>query len=248
MKKTVQLFLIMVIMTMLGLSQIAEARKGQTSSSSSSSSKSSSSSSSSSRSSSSYKSSSYSKPSTSSYSSSSSKSSSSIANAAKTTQAKSAWQSFLKKNDTAVATPVQRPAPSPQNNSVNLEKQLSDLRYQLKTEKNRNRSNSLSQRLTAIEQQIAESRRQQQMISAAQTAVQVMTTNKSSQPMINNFPRSTSAIPAVATAPAAINTAKPMQASNSGSSWGLILFIIAVVVIVIIWRRSGSTPVTHYRL
>lgn len=226
MKKTIHL--VIMVMIMLGLSHVAEARKGETSSASSS------------------KSSSYSRPSTS--SSSSSKSNSAFANAAKTKQAKTAWQNFLKKDESpAPPVPTQQSMPPRQNDAINLEQQLSDLQYQLKTEKKRKKADKLAQQLATIEKQIAESRRQQQLIAVAQTAAQAMM-NKQRQPVYrSNFPGGGTATSVAASNPATLTTAKPAS-SNSGISWGLIFVIIAGVVIVIIWLRSSNTPTTNYRL
>lgn len=158
MKKTIRLFVITMMIVMLGMSSLAEARKGQTSSDTETSQS---------------KSSSYSKPSKSSKRSQSS----AFGNAAKTNQAKTAWQEYLKKN----AEPEPTPVSLEKTPSKNLEQELADLKDQLKTTKKRKKADKLAKQLAALEKQIAESRRQQQLIAIAQTAAQALL-NKPRQP------------------------------------------------------------------
>jgi hypothetical protein len=218
MKKLIPLVAIMLMLILLGISNVAEARKGQTSSE--------------------YDTTTASK---SDAESKSAKSSSSLANAAKTKKAKSAWQDYLKKNE---------PAPSLlKKDSQNLDTQMAELKSKLKTEKKRKKADKLSKQLAAIEKQIADAKRQQQLIAIAQTAAQALM-NKSRQPTINNLPRTTQAIPVTALPPkvVSLNTAKTAPA-RGGMPWGWIFFIMAGVVIVIVWRNnSNNAPVTNYRL
>lgn len=237
MKKTIRLSVIAVITLMLVMTGIAEARKGDTSSSSSGS-----------KSSTSSRSNSSSRSSTSSRSTKTSKSNSSIADAAKSRQAKTAWQDYIKKHEEPIKPDVSKPRPDfskpdritpRQTDTHDLEKQLADLQSQIKSEKKRKKADKLTQQLAAIEKQIAEARRQQQMIAIAQTAAQAVL-NRPNPPVTR--------IPTPNLNPAAITPVKPAPSSDGGSSWGLILFIIAGVVIFILWRRSGGTPTTNYRL
>jgi hypothetical protein len=218
MKKNIRLFVITLITLMLGITEVAEARKGQTTAESDAVKTS--------------KSSSYPK---------SSKTDSSFANAAKTKKAKSAWQDYLKKNE--VSAPV-----SLQKNSPDLESQLAELKNQAKSEKKHKKVDKLANQLAAIEKQIADAKRQQQLIAIAQTVAQAAM-SKARQPVaVVNPPRNEQSIPAPAVVtPTAVNAPKPLPSSNS--SWGLIFLIVAGVVIIIIWRRSNhSTPTTNYRL
>jgi hypothetical protein len=140
------------------------------------------------------------------------------------------------------------PAQQPSQNSYNtgeLEKQATDLQTQIKSEKKRKKADKLNKQLAEIEKQIAESRRQQQLIAVVQTAAQAFM-NKQRQPASVNTARNTQAVPMVNST--ATNTAKPEQSKGGGSSWGLIFLLVAGVVIIILWRRSNSTPVTNYRL
>lgn len=249
MNKAIWRFVVTIIIIMFGMTGIAEARRGETSSSSSSKSSSSSRSSSSSSSSKSSYSSSSSKSSyspssaKSSYSSSPSKSNSSFANAAKTKQAKTSWQDYIQKHEVSTpALPQQKTALPQRNDTSNLEKQAADLQSQIRSEKKRKKADNLTKQLAAIEKQIADSRRQQQLIAVAQTAAQVAL-NRQRQPS------SPQTMLAPVTNSTAVNTAKPAQSKSSGGSWIPILLILAMVVMVILWRRrSNSSPTTLYRL
>ncbi len=158
MKKTIRLFVITMMIVMLGMSSLAEARKGQTSSDTETSQS---------------KSGSYAKPSKSSKRSQNT----AFGNAAKTNQAKTAWQEYLKKNTAPEPTPVSLEKTA----SKNLEQELADLKDQLKTTKKRKKADKLAKQLAAIEKQIADAKRQQQLIAIAQTAAQALL-NKPRQP------------------------------------------------------------------
>jgi conjugal transfer/entry exclusion protein len=218
MKKLIPLVAIMLMLILLGISNIAEARKGQTSSEYDATTSS-----------------------TSDAESKSSKSSSSLANAAKTKKAKSAWQNYLKKNEPASSLL--------KKDSQNLDAQMAELKSKLKTEKKRKKADKLAKQLAAIEKQIADAKRQQQLIAIAQTAAQALM-NKSRQPTVNRLPRTTQALPVTPQPPKAVslNTAKTAPA-RAGMPWGWIFLLIAGIVVVIVWRKnSNNAPITNYRL
>jgi hypothetical protein len=219
-----KLFHLIVIVLMLSIfaAPIAEARKGKTEDTSTSKSSS--------------KQSSTSQP----EKSSKRKSNDSFTNTAKTNQAKSAWQSYSKKQQESKSPPASTLSPSSaasQNqDSSALERELEALRNKAKSGKKRKQDKDLAEQMAAIEQQIAETKRQQQLIAVAQTFAQTVL-NKQRQP--------------VTKAPVAVKNPLPAAekspSGKKGTPWGGILLILGAVVGFFIWRSKNNSA-TLYRI
>lgn len=229
MKRLFSFWVVLLLTIFLGITSSAQARTGD-SSSRSSSSKSSRSSSSKNHSSSS-----------SSYSFSKSKKTTSATDSAfsrtaKTNQAKTAWQERNKKtDDTSSSVVVSTP-----DNSGQLQQELADLRHKLEIETGRKKSKKLEKRLAAIEKQIADAKRQQQLIAIAQTAAQVLM-NKS-----NTANANTKIVPTPT--PPVVNN-KTDNSNNNEEGSGFILFLLLIGgVVVFFWLRKSNNSATIYRL
>jgi hypothetical protein len=118
-----------------------------------------------------------------------------------------------------------------------LQQQLDALKHKMESETNPKKADRLERKLEAIEKQIAESKRQQQMIAIAQTAAQALLTRRS---------------PATVTTPSRIDphNASPTSTTQSsgGGSWFVILLLVGGVVLVIVWLRKSNAASTIYRL
>ncbi len=145
MKKLTSLWVVIMLMTFLGVASIAEARTGSTSSDSSKSSSSSKSRSSGSKTSGG-SSSFFSKP---------SKTDSAFSNAAKTNQARTAWQ---ERNKPSITTPVPSVA-VPSNQDSKVEKQLADIQKQLADQKRQQQAIAAAQTAAQIAAQAALNKR-----------------------------------------------------------------------------------------
>ena len=133
-----------------------------------------------------------------------------FANIAKTNEAKKAWQDRNKKTDTPVLANI--PAPD-------------DKRQE--------------QQLNAIQKQIADANRQQQIIAAAQTAIQIATTKRSA---VTDAP--------LMLMPPVSNTAViPSTPTNSGgTSWFMMFLVIGGIVLVIFWLKTRNSSNTIYKI
>ncbi len=221
MKKLTSFGIIVLLMLFLGVTSIAEARKGDSS-----------------------KASKTSKTSTSSRSKTTSSTDSAFERAAKTKQTKVAWQERNKK-------PVEQPTvathtPSSVNGTdTKLQEELAELKYKIENEKNHRKADKLEKQLAAIERQIAETKRQQQLIAIAETAAQAVL-NKRNTTVSTQTPRVDSYRPAPNTSvPRPVE--KPAD-SGGGGGWFVILLLIGGAVVVFFWLRKSNASTTIYRL
>lgn len=135
-----------------------------------------------------------------------------FANIAKTNEAKKAWQERNKKP--VDNTPVAKVPVPVQDNSTS--KQLAD-----------------------IQRQIAEAKRQQQIIAAAQTAAQIALNNNKRPLPAPVTPAPTTTTP-VSTSPDSDN--------SGGTSWFMIFLMIGGMVLMFFWFKKRNTSNTIYRL
>jgi len=144
-----------------------------------------------------------------------------FANAAKNNEASKAWQKINKKpvdNTPVVVAPV----PAPVQND-NTSRQLAD-----------------------IQRQIADAKRQQQIIAAAQTAAQIAINN-------NKRPQPAYVTPSTVTTPPVANVTNTgtdaTPAKSGGTSWFMIFLMIGGVVVIYFWLKNrNSSSSTNYRL
>jgi uncharacterized protein YxeA len=160
-----------------------------------------------------------------------SKTDSAFSNAAKTNQARMAWQ---ERNKPVVApAPVPTPAPvpnvaAPSRDDSKVERQLAE-----------------------IQRQLADQKRRDQVIAAAQTAAQI-----AAQAAFNKRqPVTTIPTPQAVTSPVKppvnpVNTptTTPEKAESGGGSWFITLLVIGGIVFVIYWLLKSKSSQTNYRL
>ncbi len=146
-----------------------------------------------------------------------------FANVAKANEARKAWQERNKKVDIPVAS-----VPVPvQDNTANRQQE---------------------QQLNAIQKQIADAKRQQQIIAAAQTAAQIAI-NNNKRPTVTPAP--VTPMPPVSNLPnTPVNTAvtQPAPAKSGGTSWFMIFLVVGGIVLVIFWLKKRNSSNTIYRL
>jgi len=241
MKKPINLWLAVLLMILLALSTIAQARTGSSSSSSSKSSSSKSSGSSSSRSSSSSNLHFFSKP-----SKTTSSTESAFSSAVKSNQARTAWQ---ERNKVNTAPPVSSTLPPSVNLPVPSGATTPRPDY------------SSNDQVGAIQKQLSDIKRQQQLIAIGQTAAQWALSNRNSPPALTTTPpvannAVTPSIPAPVTQTTPIPTAPNTPVSDStspnqpdkGMSWFTIVLLIAGAVWLVFWLKKRATSTTIYRL
>jgi hypothetical protein len=244
MKKPINLWLAVLLMILLALSTIAQARTGSSSSSSSKSSSSKSAGSSSSRSSSSSSLHFFSKP-----SKTTSSTDSAFSSAAKSNQARAAWQ---ERNKVNTPPPVSSTLPPPVNLPVPSGATTPRPDY------------SSNDQVSAIQKQLSDIKRQQQLIAIGQTAAQWALSNRNSPPaptttapVANNVVTTTTPstlAPVTQTTPMATTPNTPVSDSTSpnksdeGMSWFTIVLLIGGAVWLVFWLKKRATPTTIYRL
>ncbi len=100
------------------------------------------------------------------------------------------------------------------------------------------------QQLADIQKQIADAKRQQQIIAAAQTAAQIaLNNNKRPQPV------PVAPIPTPTNAPVSTSTdTAPAPADSGDTSWFMIFLMLGGMVLIFFWFKKRNTSNTIYRL
>lgn len=158
-----------------------------------------------------------------------SKTDSAFSNAAKTNQARIAWQERNK----PVVAPAPAPVPNvavPSRDDSKVERQLAD-----------------------IQRQLAEQKRRDQIIAAAQTAAQIAAQaafNKRQPVTTIPTPQTVTNRPVqLPVNPVNTATTTPEKAEKSGGgSWLITLLVIGGIVFVIYWLLKSKSSQTNYRL
>ncbi|MDD1615749.1 MAG: hypothetical protein CG439_847 [Methylococcaceae bacterium NSP1-2] len=140
-----------------------------------------------------------------------------FSNIAKTNQAKKAWQ---ERNKPPVVANV--PAPVQDNNANRRQEQ----------------------QLDAIQKQIADAKRQQQIIAAAQTAAQIAINNNNKRPAVTPMPP----VSNLPNTPINTTDTQPEPANSGGTSWFTIFLVVGGIVFVIFWLKKRNSSNTIYRL
>ena len=143
-----------------------------------------------------------------------------FSNIAKTNQAKKAWQERNKKVEPPVVANV--PAPVQDNNANRRQEQ----------------------QLNAIQKQIADAKRQQQIIAAAQTAAQIAINNNNKRPAVTPMPP----VSNLPNTPINTTDTQPEPANSGGTSWFTIFLVVGGIVFVIFWLKKRNSSNTIYRL
>ncbi|MDD1607057.1 MAG: hypothetical protein LUO95_12630 [Methylococcaceae bacterium] len=143
-----------------------------------------------------------------------------FSNIAKTNQAKKAWQERNKKVEPPVVANV--PAPVQDNNANRRQEQ----------------------QLDAIQKQIADAKRQQQIIAAAQTAAQIAINNNNKRPAVTPMPP----VSNLPNTPINTTDTQPEPANSGGTSWFTIFLVVGGIVFVIFWLKKRNSSNTIYRL